>query len=165
MHRLLTTLAVVEKSHTGMHTIVVPVYRTRGCSFRVFRGRQQLERKFASYSYSLYSILGNLSWPSSRLNLFFLERYVHIDSQTYIVHDNIACAMAGRWGDGVADMQHGDGNATHTTCPCCLNTISTDDFFCFICGACFSEPDDCQKWFHSSPFRDNLLLHRHWWYG
>ena len=58
---------------------------------------------------------------------------------------DIACAMAGGWGDGVSDMQHGDGNATHTTCPCCLSTISTDEVFCLICGACFSEPDDCRK--------------------
>ena len=60
---------------------------------------------------------------------------------------DIACAMAGGWGDGVSDMQHGDGNATHTTCPCCLNTISTDERFCYICGACFPDPgpDDCQK--------------------
>ena len=60
---------------------------------------------------------------------------------------DISCAMAGGWGVGVSDMQHGDGNATHTTCPCCLNTISTGEGFCFICGVCVSEPEpnDCQK--------------------
>ena len=58
---------------------------------------------------------------------------------------DIACAMTGGLGVCVADMQHGDGNATHTTCPCCLNTISTGEVFCYICGACFLEPDDCRK--------------------
>lgn len=50
---------------------------------------------------------------------------------------DISCAMAGGSGVGVSDMQHDDDNATHTTCPCCLSTISTDEVFCLICGVCF----------------------------
>ena len=59
---------------------------------------------------------------------------------------DISGAMAGASGVCVADMPHcDDGNATHTTCPCCLNTISTEDDFCFLCGACFLDPDDSHK--------------------